>query len=130
MRDFGNANLLSAAGTSGVAVAWHQSARCLVQSLTVRMTVSAATLQATLTLKATDFDTKSGAEAVFTGFSVVSALPTGVTYANGVLTINNVGVGTAEVVFTAVAVPRWIGAVWAYTSGGGTVAVDACLSGW
>lgn len=130
MRDFGNANLLSAASTASVPVSWHQTARCVVQSLTVRIAVSAATLQATLTLKATDFDVKSGSEATFTGFTVASALPTGVTYSNGVITINNASVGTSEVVFTAVAVPRWVGAVYTYTTGGGTVQVDAALSGW
>ena len=130
MRDFGDANLLIGASVTTLPVNWQQTARCMIQSLTVRVVVSAATLQATVTLKASDFDTKTGSEATFTGFTVASALPTGVTYSNGVITINNASIGTSEVVLTSQAVPRWVGAIYTYTSGGGTVAVNACLSGW
>jgi hypothetical protein len=122
--------IIAGAGAANASSEWIKMSRTFPVSYTARVTVTAATLQATLRILCTDFDAKSGFEAVNTEFVAAGPLPTGFTYANGVLTANNPPIGTYEIPMTALGVPRFIRAVWGYTSGGGTVALDVALSGW
>jgi len=128
--DSGNSNMLIAAGTASANGDWLHIARSDFFSVTLRVTVSAATLQATFKLLGTDFGTKSGSEATLSNFTLASVLPTGVTYSAGVVTFNNPAISTIEVVLTSLGAPRFLRGAWTYTSGGGTVAADAALSCW
>lgn len=122
-------NVILTAGAASANSDWYLMSRTLPVSATLRVTSSAASLVGSLTFLVTDFDQKSGFEDVANVFTT-GALPSGVTFANGVLSLASPASGTFEVSFTAVGVPRWLRAAWTYTSGGGSVSVAVALSGW
>lgn len=121
---------LVGAGAASANGDWLQMARGDAWSATIRVSASAATLAATMKFQATDFDAKSGSEATFTGWTAASALATGITLANGVWTFASPSAGTYEILLVSYTMPRWLRAVWTYTSGGGTVTADVSISGW
>lgn len=101
----------------------------------VVVTVTAATLQATLALTGTDddsraFDTGAILPALTSG-TLISVVPGTVTLAGtGLLTFNNLGIGTQEVLITYSALTKWVRPVWTFTSGGGSVSVNATVAAW
>jgi hypothetical protein len=102
----------------------------------VVVSVTAATLQATLALTGTNdnvraFDTSQVLPALTSGV-LITAVPGTVTLAaTGLLTFNNLGIGTQDVTiaFTG-GFTKWIRPVWTFTSGGGTVSVQATVCAW
>lgn len=108
---------------------------CDKVTLSVTVTVTAATLQATLALTGTN-DEARAADGVTSlpaiRGALISDVPLTVTYSTttGLLTFNNLDIGTQEVVLSFANFPRWARPVWTFTSGGGTVAVSAYVGGW
>lgn len=110
-------------------------ANCDKVTLSVVATVTAATLQATLALTGTN-DEARAADGVSTLPAIIGALisvvPGTVSYSTttGLLTFNNLGIGTQEVVINYANFPRWARPVWTFTSGGGTVEVTVTVAAW
>lgn len=100
-------------------------------SMSLNVTVTAPTLQATFALRGSDFDTL-GTDAVIISGTPVSALPGTITYdaTTGVLTLNNPAAGTHTWLVSWWFLPKWIQPDWTYISGGGDVAVSCMFSGW
>lgn len=109
---------------------------CDELSISFTVSVSAATLQATFGLTGSNDDTRALdyaaiLPALITG--TTSALPSGATYsaATGLVTFNNLGIGTSEVVMTfGNGFTKYVRPFWTFTSGGGTVSVSATLAAW
>lgn len=99
-------------------------------SVTVRASVTAATLQGTLTLRGTNNSPQDAAEAALTNGTVITALPTGVTHAAGVITLNNPSIGASSVTIAFAQLPQFILADYVFTSGGGTVLLTVQAAGW
>lgn len=109
---------------------------CSKMSLTVLVSVSAATLSATVQVTGTNDDARASDLSsvlptlnngvVITG----GALPGTVTYTNGVLAFANLAIGTYEVTIDYPTFPKWARVVYTYTSGGGTVDLRATLAVW
>lgn len=111
-----------------------QVSGCDKLQLTVTLTVSANTLQGTLTLTgtgnpATALDPSSTLPVLTTG-ALITAAPSGITFASNAITFNNPAIGTYEVTVAYSSFPAWVRPVYDYTSGGGTVDVSAVLSAW
>lgn len=108
---------------------------CDKVTLSIVATVSAATLQATIGLTGTN-DEARAADGVTTLPAVIGALisvvPGTVTYSTttGLLTFNNLGIGTQEIVINYANFPRWARPVYTFTSGGGTVSISASIGAW
>lgn len=122
------------AGSSGTTIGRTiRVAGCDEASVSVSVTVTAATLQGTLIIGGTNDDTRAwdGAgvlPALTSGTN--SVLPTGITYSAGVFTLNNPSIGTSEFVVTFASFPKYIRPSWVFTSGGGTVSVSATVAAW
>jgi hypothetical protein len=104
--------------------------------LSVVATVTAATLQATLGLTGTNddaraFDTGAVLPAL-TSAALISVVPGTVTFSTttGLLTFNNLGIGTQEIVIDYTGFTKWVRPVWTFTSGGGVVSVAATIAAW
>lgn len=110
-------------------------ANCDKVTLSVTVTVTAATLQATLSLTGTSdneraLDTTAVLPVLTTG-TLITAVPGTVTLpGTGLLTFNNLGIGTQEIIISYSAFPKWVRPIWTFTSGGGTVAVSATIAAW
>ena|ERR1700755_828117 len=111
-------------------------AGCDEMSVSFTVSVSAATLQATFGLTGTDDDTRAldyGAVLPALTTGTTSALPTGATYSGttGLITFNNLGIGTSEFVITfGNNFTKYVRPLWTFTSGGGTVSVSATIAAW
>lgn len=109
-------------------------ANCDKVTLSCVVSVTAATLQATLALTGTNdndraLDNAAVLPALTTG-ALVSAVPGTVTYAGNAITFNNLGIGTQEVVVSYSGFPKWVRPIWTFASGGGTVSVQATIGAW
>ena len=107
---------------------------CDALTIAVVATVSAATLQATLALTGTNddgraFDTSAVLPALTSG-ALITAVPGTVTFTGGLLTFNNLGIGTQEIILDYTGFTKWVRPVWTFTSGGGAVSVQATLAAW
>lgn len=121
----------STADTSGLTV---QVSNCDKLTLTLALSVTANTLQATVTLTGTSdpvtaLDPTSTLPVLTTG-ALITAAPSGITFASNAITLNNPGVGTWEVTVAYSSFPAWVRAVYDYTSGGGTVDARATIGAW
>ena len=112
-------------------------ANCDELSVSFTVSVSAGTLQATFALTGTDDDSRAfdyGAVLPALTTGTISVLPSGVTYSSttGLVTFNNPSAGTIEVVITygSSNFTKYVRPLWTYTSGGGTVAVQATIAAW
>lgn len=110
-------------------------ANCDKVTLSVVVTVTAATLQATLGFAGTNDEARAadGVSAIPTisSAALISVVPGTVTLpATGLLTFNNLGIGTQEVVINYTNFPRYARPVWTFTSGGGTVSVSVSVGAW
>jgi hypothetical protein len=130
---FKNQTVLGAsnADASGITV---QVSNCDKLTLTVALSVTAATLQGTITLKGTSdpvtaLDPTSTLPVLTTG-ALITAAPSGITFASNAITLNNPAIGTYEVTVAYSSFPAWVRPVYDYTSGGGTVDVRATLGAW
>lgn len=111
-----------------------QVSNCDKLTLTVTLSVSAATLQGTLTLNGTSdpmtaLDPGSALPVLTTGAFITTA-PSGITFASNAVTFNNPAIGTYEVTVSYSSFPAWVRPAFAYTSGGGTVDLRATLGAW
>lgn len=99
---------------------------------TVTLTVSAATLQGTLKVHGTNnFPQNAVAtEPLMANGVLVSPADAAMGHAAGVITINNPGIGTHEIVLSWPQLPQWMLWEYAFTSGGGTVALAVRTAGW
>jgi hypothetical protein len=121
----------SDADVSGLTV---QVSNCDKLTLTITLSVTAATLQATIALTGTS-DPVTALEPtstlpVLTTGALITAAPSGITFASNAITLNNPAIGTYEVTIAYSSFPAWVRAVYDYTSGGGTVDVRATLGAW
>lgn len=112
-------------------------AGCDRLSVSFTVSVTAATLQGSLSLGGSGDDTRAqdyGAALPALTSGTNSALPTGITYSGttGLFTLNNPSIGTSEFVitYTAGTFPRFVRPLYTFVSGGGTVAVSCTVAAW
>jgi len=121
----------SNADTAGLTV---QVSNCDKLTLTLALSVTAATLQGTVTLNGTSdpvtaLDPTSALPVLTTG-ALITAAPSGITFASNAITLNNPAIGTYEVTVAYSSFPAWVRAVYDFTSGGGTVDLRATIGAW
>lgn len=131
-----NQQLLGAgsADASGYTV---QVSQCNKLTMSVFVTVTAATLVGTVALTGTNDDARAlditplSLPTLATG-KELSVLPTGFTFTptTGLLAVSSPAIGTYEVILSYSDFPKWIRPVYDFTSGGGTVSVSATVSAW
>jgi hypothetical protein len=124
--------MLSASGADLLS-AWVNLTKCQVVNITLRISVSAATLQAALRFRGTANPNQDAVEPLLANVAALTALPTGVTGPTaGVVTLNNPGVGVSSATFYLPSgqIPKFLQLEYDFTSGGGTVAVQAFLAAW
>lgn len=97
---------------------------------TVNITASAATLVAALRFRGTNNSPPGAAEPILSNVVAISALPSGITMASGVLTIASPAASTYAITLAIPQLPQLLQADWAYTSGGGTVSISVQGAGW
>lgn len=123
------------AGSSGTTIGRTiRVAGCDECSVSVSVTVTAATLQGTMIIAGTNDDARAS-DGVVTLPALTSGtnsvLPSGITFSGGTFTFNNPGIGTSEFVVTfATTFPKYLRPSWVFTSGGGTVSVSATVCAW
>lgn len=118
------------AGPLSLASSWRELSEYRNVVATVRVVASTASLAGTLTFRGTNFDTQLATEPALTNTALVSALPTGFTHANGVVTIATPAIGTFTLNLTWPVFPKWWLADWVYTGGDAGVVVNVSLAGW
>lgn len=130
---FKNQTLLAAssADATGLTV---QVSNCDKLTLTVTAVVTVATLQATIVLTGTSdpnvaLDPSSTLPVLTTG-ALISAAPSGITFASNAITFNNPAIGTHEVTVAYSSFPAWVRPVQDYTSGGGDVDTRVVIGAW
>jgi hypothetical protein len=128
MRNLSTTILTAAAASQ--ASTWRELSELRNVTASVRVITSTTALAGTLTFRGTDFDAQIAAEPALSNTALLSALPTGFTHANGVITIASPAVGTFTINVTWPALPKWLLADWVYTSGDAGVTVAVALSGW
>lgn len=99
-------------------------------SFTLRLQTSGAAYAGTLTIRGTNNDAQDAAEPVLATPTIITAPPTGLTYAAGVITLAAVPIGVSSVTIKIPDRPKWILFDNIYTSGGGTVVLAGFLAGW
>jgi hypothetical protein len=110
-------------------------ANCSHVSVGLVVTVTAATLQATFGMGGTNDENRAADQAIalpIVNSGTASVLASGITFSSttGLLTFNNLGIGTTEAVLTFTSFPRYARPLWTFTSGGGTVSVAATICAW
>jgi hypothetical protein len=121
--------ILSAASVSAKS-AWFELTDFGQFSITVRASTSVASLVGTVTLRGTNNSPQDPAEPALTNGIVITALPSGVTHASGVITYASPGIGISSITLAFPQLPQFILADYVFTSGGGTVALTVQAAGW
>lgn len=124
--------VLNAAGAD-VTTAWFGLTKCQICTVTLRISVSAATLQAAFRFRGTSNSTPDVGEPLLANVAALTPLPTGVTGpVAGVVTLNNpsIGISSATFFLPTGQIPKFLQLEYDFTSGGGTVAVQAFLAAW
>ena len=123
---------LIAAGSASSSGRYTQISSCDMLTMTVVLSVSAATLQGTIALGCTNDDPEVSAFPAMTGGTAITAMPTGFTYSSstGLITLNNPSVGISEMTVSYTQFTKWIRASYTYTSGGGSVDLKVITSAW
>lgn len=132
MTDILKSQTMLAASTADVTGSAIQVSNCQAVSVTVRASVSAATLAATVAIGGTNADPTASSFPALTTGKLVTPLPTGITFtpATGVLAFATAAIGIHEVTIAYTEFPKWIRAAYDYTSGGGDVDVQVTLGAW
>lgn len=122
-----------AAGAADANSPWRELTGFSSYSWTIRLTVTAATLQGTIKIHGTNNappDTTIANEPLLVNGTLLSPADAAMAHAAGVITINNPSIGTHTIVLTFPAFPQFVMAEWDYTTGGGTVDLQVRTSGW
>lgn len=108
---------------------------CSALSLTVLVSVSAATLVGSVQLTATNddaraYDLTSTLPALTNGVAI-TPLPANITLeATGLLTFASPAIGTHEITIAYPAFPKWVRPRYVFGSGGGTVDARVTVAAW
>lgn len=132
MTDILKSQMMLVASTTDVTGSAIQVSNCQTVSVTVRASVTAATLSATVAIGGTNADPEASSFPALVTGKLVTALPSGVTFdaATGVLTFATAAIGVHEITIAYTEFPKWVRAAYDYTSGGGTVDVQIVLGAW
>jgi len=126
-----NEPLIIGASNATASGRYVEVSNCDRLTITVVATVSAATLQATVSLGTTNDDPVLSTFPTLTnGTLIASTTPATWTYAAGVLTANNPAIGTHELTIDYGRFGKWVRAAYVYTSGGGAIDLRVMLGAW
>jgi hypothetical protein len=98
----------------------------------ITLTVSAATLQGTLKVHGTNNfpQLPVATEPLLVSGVLLTPVDATMAHAAGVITVNNPGIGTHEIIMAWPQLPQWVLWEWTFTGGGGTVALAVRTAGW